>query len=236
MNVLIVDDEDAIRISIKILADFEKLHIDNVFEAASVEEAKSILENNSIEILLTDIEMPEENGLVLMEYVHSNYPNTKTIVISGYQKFQYVVGSMRNGALDYLLKPIDPYELNSLLYVTVEKINSELKAANISDDQNFEDLRAYIEHNYFKNLSLSDLADKFGFNASYISRRFKQKYSLSIIDYLSKIRIQNACTLLKNTDLKILDIAVRVGYSDEKYFSRVFSKYMRMSPREYRLK
>ena len=215
MVLLIVDDEEAVRLSIRFLADLAGLGIDEVHEASDGHKAMQCLESHHVDIVITDISMPHSNGITLMSYLHSRFPDVRIIVISGYQNFEYVRESMRSGAIDYLLKPIDPEQLNRVLKEAVESIEPERGKLSGLDDMNFSALRSYIE-------------------ASYLSRRFKQKYGIGIIDYLAQVRIRHACSLLASTDLRISDIAGYVGYSDEKYFSRIFSREMHISPKNYR--
>ncbi len=234
MVLLIVDDEEAVRLSIRFLADLAGLGIDEVHEASDGHKAMQCLESHHVDIVITDISMPHSNGITLMSYLHSRFPDVRIIVISGYQNFEYVRESMRSGAIDYLLKPIDPEQLNRVLKEAVESIEPERGKLSGLDDMNFSALRSYIEENHQSDINLDSLASRFGFNPSYLSRRFKQKYGIGIIDYLAQVRIRHACSLLASTDLRISDIAGYVGYSDEKYFSRIFSREMHISPKNYR--
>lgn len=236
MRLLIADDEEAVRESIKYLADFSRLGITDIHEASNGFEALGILRKLAIDIVLTDICMPGSDGIELMKILHEEYPSIKIIVISGYQSFDYARESLRNGAMDYLLKPIDPEQLNSLLRKAVSELNPENELISEYEDENFRLLKNYIEEHHQECITLDLLADKFGFNPSYLSRRFKQKFGIGIIDCLSEARIHHASTLLANTNLKIYDIAKHVGYEDEKYFSRVFSREMHMNPKEFRKK
>ncbi len=231
LNVLIVDDEEAVRLSVRYLANFEKRGVSNVYEASNGNEARRIMHEHRIHILLTDICMSGEDGIFLMDWVSTHFPGTKIIAISGYQNFNYILQAMRNGAMDYLLKPIDPVRLDALLGTAVQELTDR---GDENDCEVFEQLRAYIEGNYDKSLCLDDLARRFGFNASYLSRRFKQKYGDGIIEYMTKIRIQKAKESLVSSDVKLKDLASRLGYKDEKYFSRVFAQTVGMSPNAWR--
>ena len=99
-NVLIVDDEENVRMAIRYLADFESYGIGRIFEASNGVEARMVMNNNKVDILFTDICMPESDGVFLMNWVHQRYPNMVIIVISGYQNFDYILQAMRNGAIE----------------------------------------------------------------------------------------------------------------------------------------
>ncbi|MFX3636613.1 MAG: response regulator [Candidatus Pristimantibacillus sp.] len=96
------------------------------------------------------------------------------------------------------------------------------------------DIAKYIESHYQEDISLQDIAARFFLSREYIARKFKQEYSVTLLDYLSRIRIEKAKLLLHNPHLRIAQIAEMVGYQDEKYFSRVFKKLEGINPGEYR--
>ncbi|MBD1378907.1 response regulator transcription factor [Metabacillus arenae] len=133
----------------------------------------------------------------------------------------------RNGNLDL-----------SLLIQTVAKDLKELSVyycEQIVQSTNvIHQIARYIEINYEKNLSLQELSDEFLLNKEHISRKFKQIFNETFINYLNRIRIEKAKLLLENPNIKIIDIAFMVGYQDEKYFSRVFKKIEGKSPKDYR--
>jgi len=94
----------------------------------------------------------------------------------------------------------------------------------------------YIEDNYSKNdLSLSFLAREFHISQNYISKCFKLKTGENYIEYLSKLRIKKAYRLIRDTDLPINEIALKVGYLDSVNFTKKFKKAFRYTPSELRL-
>ena len=199
-NVLIVDDEENVRMAIRYLADFESYGIGRIFEASNGVEARMVMNNNKVDILFTDICMPESDGVFLMNWVHQRYPNMVIIVISGYQNFDYILQAMRNGAIDYLLKPIDPVKLKQVIQKAIDLLNNANPNGQIGDLETFDQIKAYLDKNYTMDISLENIARKFGFNTSYLSRRFKQKYGMGIIDYITKTRIQKAKEILAEND------------------------------------
>lgn len=92
----------------------------------------------------------------------------------------------------------------------------------------------YIEENYQKEITLQDIADHFYLSREHISRKFKQALGENLSDYLGKIRMDKARILLQNPALTICQIAEMTGYTDEKYFSKVFKKHVGVSPNHYR--
>jgi AraC-like DNA-binding protein len=85
-----------------------------------------------------------------------------------------------------------------------------------------------------KNLTLADLAGHVNYSASHYSFRFRHKTGFSPIEYFSHLKIQKACQYLQFTDLRIKEIACKVGLNDAYYFTRLFGKTMGFSPKEYR--
>ncbi|NRD77923.1 response regulator [Bacillus sp. BRMEA1] len=123
MKVLIVDDEKHVREGIRLLGAWEKNGITEIFEAGNGEEAISLIQTNRPEIIFSDMKMPQMDGTRLLEWIKENQPNSKTIVVTGYDDYHYMRKALHSGSLDYLLKPIDPEILNS----TLEKAVSEWK-------------------------------------------------------------------------------------------------------------
>lgn len=94
--------------------------------------------------------------------------------------------------------------------------------------------KEYVEEHYYENLMLSDVAQKVGISAGYLSTLFQKQVAKGFVDYLNEVRIEHACTYLRQNYLKTYEIAYRVGFKDEKYFSRVFKKIRGQSSSEYR--
>ncbi|GGF96206.1 response regulator [Paenibacillus abyssi] len=111
MKVLIIDDEEDVRESIRLIIPWKDYQIDTIFEAADGISAQEIIQNEKPEIIFTDIIMPGKNGLELLEWIQQYAPKSKTIVISGHDDYQYVRHTLQHGGMDYILKPIDRHEI-----------------------------------------------------------------------------------------------------------------------------
>jgi len=92
----------------------------------------------------------------------------------------------------------------------------------------------YIQENYSCELTLATLSELFHFNEAYLSSLFKTYTKMNFSDYLLMVRMKKAEKLMKDTDLKLTDIAQLVGYTNSSYFSTAFKKFFHVSPSVYR--
>lgn len=92
----------------------------------------------------------------------------------------------------------------------------------------------YMNENINKNLTVQEIASFVNYSPSYFYRKFMQEIGIAPMTYFTKMKINKAYGLLKDTDLKINQIATLLGYTDPLYFSRVFSKEAGVSPQQYR--
>ncbi len=93
---------------------------------------------------------------------------------------------------------------------------------------------AYMEENYGSSITLTDVADHVGLSPEYLSRLFKEDTGMKFVVYLNNLRLKYALSLLKNTNLKVYEVAEKVGYSNLSYFSTVFKKNFGQNPFEYK--
>ena len=94
--------------------------------------------------------------------------------------------------------------------------------------------KMYIDKNYMKDITLSMVANEIYITSGYLSTLFKQVTGDSFVNYLNRVRIEQACDLLKDVRLKTYEVAYQVGFQDEKYFTKVFKKLKGTSPSHYR--
>ncbi|WP_066196009.1 MULTISPECIES: response regulator transcription factor [Gracilibacillus] len=114
-KVVIVDDEKATWDIIEKLADWEKYNMEVVAHFFNGQEALDYLRDHPVDVLITDMNMPTMDGTRLLESLTAQYKDIQTIVISGYDDFKYVQHAIRSQSVDYLLKPVNPLELNKAL-------------------------------------------------------------------------------------------------------------------------
>lgn len=141
-RILIVDDEYIMRRGIRYMMNWEELGCEVIGEASNGKEALDMMESLNPHIVFCDIAMPVMDGIDFIKIAHRRYPAVQIIILSGYDKFEYVRQALLNGAADYILKPtLNPEELEKLLEKTVSKIpGMELKKKKCSG------LESQLEH------------------------------------------------------------------------------------------
>ena len=112
--------------------------------------------------------------------------------------------------------------------------NAKYKERKNDDKDLLYQIFNFVELNYNKDCSLSNLTDMTGFSYSYLSRYFKKVVGISFNDYVNQYRISNACYLLTNSDCSILQCALECGYNSLRSFNRNFVTRLAVTPNEYR--
>ncbi|MFC7063364.1 response regulator transcription factor [Halobacillus seohaensis] len=125
LKVLIVDDEPIICQGLSRTVPWEDLGAEVVGEAYDGEEALEFMDEEDVDLVLSDVRMPVMDGLELAEQIRCQYPQTRMIIISGYDEFDYAKRAMRQGVKDYLLKPVDINELMKLVEITRDHLVKE---------------------------------------------------------------------------------------------------------------
>ncbi len=240
LKLLVADDEDVIRNGV---AKYIQLHTDRfskIYEAENGQEALDIVLQYQPDILLLDIQMPLKNGLEVMQEAKKSGLHPVTVVLSGYDEFKYAQQALRYGAKEYLLKPVRAADIleciNRLAEENFETEKTEEPEEAEQRNRFVTAAQEYIKEHYAQDLSLQQVADKVGISSGYLSTMFSQNLNCKFVDYLNQVRVERACVYLEQNFLKTYEIAYRVGFRDEKYFSKVFKKVKGVSPKEYRNK
>ena len=239
LKLLIADDEDTIRRGV---AKYVRLHSDRftqIYEADNGQTALDLLLKHQPEVLLLDVQMPLKNGIDVMREVAKAGLHPVTVILSGYDEFTYAQQAIRYGAKEYLLKPVRAADiLNCLNKLSDEAFGAAAKEEPVDECEKtshfVREAQEYIAEHYAEDILLSQVAEKIGISGGYLSTLFSQDLDCKFVDYLNQVRIERACTYLNQNFLKTYEIAYRVGFKDEKYFSKVFKKIKGISPKEYR--
>ncbi|MDQ6598156.1 response regulator [Bacillus salipaludis] len=240
-KMLIVDDDWLISSSLMAMDEWNERNIDVIGTAENGTEALYWLENEKIDMILTDIRMPNMDGLELTKHIYENSPRIQVIIMSGYEEFTYAHNALKYNARGYILKPIDTDEL----FEVIDKIQKETEIKSQDSPLNEEksasyherlvlSAKSYINANYMKTISLKDVAKRVHLTEHYFGQIFKATTNESFNQFLTRVRMEKACHLLKNPNLKYYQISQQVGYTDPKYFTKMFQKSYGSTPREYR--
>ena len=133
INILIIDDEDKLRGLLKRLVSLEGY---NVLDAATIAAGMSILQTESIDIILCDVKLPDGNGVAFTKTVKEKYPLKEVILLTAYGNIADGVQAIKNGAFDYIVKGDDNDKIIPLLSRAAEKIALEKKVAKLEKQLN----------------------------------------------------------------------------------------------------
>lgn len=132
-NILIVDDNYDM---LNLLQRHIKLLNYNTYKASSVMEALEVLKFNTIDLLITDIQMPEINGIELLKYAEEHFPEVPKIVITGMPTVDNAVNALQSGALGYLVKPFTFEEIAKSIENSLLKTRSVWNSTTLPTEQN----------------------------------------------------------------------------------------------------
>ena len=211
------------------------------------------------DLILMDIEMPGMSGLDAARAVLAQRPGCRVIFVTAYSLFQYAHEAMHLGACDYLLKPVDPDELEASIRRAMRQVEAERKLEELAtakalpepqdagaapaEDAADEDspaamvmaqVRRYLEDNYMFDLSLDSVSEILHISPAYLSAQFKKYQKMNFLDCLTELRINAAKKLLADPLRSTAEVASMVGYDDSSYFARAFKKRTGMTPTQYR--
>ncbi|WP_198304149.1 response regulator transcription factor [Arcobacter vandammei] len=119
LNILYIEDEIKIRENVK---ETLKLFCENIFDVSNIEEAKSILEKHRVDIIISDINLPDINGIEFIKEFRKIDKKIPIIILSAYTDRDFLLEATKLKLADYLTKPIDFKSLHSALYKCVDDI------------------------------------------------------------------------------------------------------------------
>ncbi len=105
-KLLVVDDEEIALKGLSSYVDWESMGFELVKGVYTIAEAKEILTQEAIDVLLTDIQLENESGLDLIEWTHQKFSNLFCVILSGHEDFEYARRALRYGTFDFLTKPV----------------------------------------------------------------------------------------------------------------------------------
>jgi two-component system response regulator YesN len=240
IGVIVVDDEPKIRRGIErlIQADGKEWEITGSF--GSGKQCIDFIDstNISFDVVFTDVCMPVMDGLTMLkELKRRRGTNFFAVIVSGYNDFSYVQTALREGAVDYLVKPIDRTELKKRLSKIKEDVHKK-REEEIRPEENLtgpiQTARQWIDSHLSESITIEKIASLVYMNPTYFSEFFKLHTGETVLNYVTRKRMEKARVLLYASPMKIYEIANSVGYTDTKYFSKLFKKYYGELPSKYK--
>ncbi|MBD5504545.1 MAG: response regulator [Lachnospiraceae bacterium] len=259
-KVAIIDDEPLIVEGLSKTMAWEKWNCQVAGCAYNGREGMDLIREERPDIIITDINMPEMDGLMMIAGLKSEFPDMQIIILTGYREFEYARRAIELGVSRFLLKPSRMNELEEAIEAATSRLeqmgisateqpgNNE-KASNGSEEgtegngepENNEansfivkNALEYIRENSQEKLRLVDVADQVYVSQWHLSKLLNKHTGKTFSDILNGARMEKSKELLKDPSLRICDVAEMVGFQDLAHFSRVFKKMEGMSANEYR--
>jgi two-component system response regulator YesN len=250
-NILVVDDESITRQGLKKTLEVWANGNKEILDASNAASAIELFSSQKIQLLITDIDMPEMTGLEMLKEIKSLGQLPAVIIISAHSDFIYAQEAIELGVVNYLLKPINKEKLIDVVEKALKIEEKRMRVSMIEkvvddgiihikeDDQldgPIEKALHYVDANLSNQINLKEVAGHVHLNPSYFSVLFKEQTNMTFSEYVTRNRIQKAKNLLLTTNLSINEIAEKVGYNTPKYFIKIFKEYEKITPNRYKRK
>lgn len=247
VSILLVEDNAQL---LHFLADeFSKTY--NVYTSANGIEALRVAKEHSIDIVVSDVMMPEMDGMELCNRLKNDLSTSHipVILLTAKNDEESTIQGFRSGAEAYVSKPFEPeilalrvknilrarkaYIKSMIEDSPVVESDEELLPLNKFDNAFISRINQLIEENMDNSeFSIADITKEMCISRSLLHIKMKTFFNASMTDYIRRRRMSKACELLKG-GLNISETAYSTGFSDPKYFSKVFRKTFGMSPSEW---
>ncbi len=244
-SVLVVDDNPDITAFIRNCLQSEY----QIETASNASTAMELLEGNGFDLIITDIMMPDIDGISFTKRIKGdvNYSHIPIILLSAKTENAVKVEGLRSGAEVFIEKPFSVPVLKAQLITLLENRKTMLEAFNRSplapysslvtnkkDEQFINKLNEEIEkHLADENFSVESLTDVLKLSRSNLQRKLKVICEVTPGEYLRNYRLRKACSLLLDENLRPGEVAYMLGFSSPSYFTKAFIKYYNMTPKEF---
>ncbi len=219
-----------------------------IIEAGNGKEALDLIEENELDLIITDVMMPEMNGLEFTQIIKSKIEtcHIPVIMLTAKSSEEQIIEGIEQGADDYITKPFSVNYLYAKIHQLIENKNNIRKyfkelGANMPskglsklDNRFIKNIDSLILENLNnEQFGVEFLGEKIGMSRVQLYRKIKQMTELSPNDYIKSIRLKNAIRLMTEENLTISEAAFKTGFSTPSYFSKCFKDIYKQTPREY---
>ena len=246
-KVVLVDDERLILEGLSRVIPWAKMGCTVVGTASNGQEGLALIREQQPDIVLTDVRMPNMDGLAMLAALRLQYPRMQMSVLTASRDFDYAQQAIRLGVCRYLLKPSKMDEINEAILTMVSHLTPQAQAAeeNPEEEEPTDEASAagsfvvqealrYMKAHCTEHLTLSMVADAVYVSQWHLSKLINRYTGQSFFDLLGTMRIERAKLLLTDPAMRVHDVAAMVGYNDVAHFSKSFKKITGLKPVEYR--
>lgn len=248
ISILIVEDEKNIRELLKDI--LEPAY--NISEAEDGKQALALIKQNHPDIIITDILMPNMDGISLIDKIKSNFKTNyiPIIGISAKSSIEDQIDAYKHGADMYITKPFHPKQVISTIENLIAKqnrlkeyFNSKVSVIKIKDGneihredcQFINEIIEFVQKNIEDDsLNSNSIADFFNISKATLYRKLKDIADKTPSEFIRSIRLEHASKLLKTTQMTVSEIMYKSGFSNKSYFYREFAKQYKVTPKDYR--
>lgn len=245
-KILLVEDNSEL---LQLLESVMENHF-QVVTATNGIEALQVLSQESADFIISDVMMPEMDGVELCARVKAAVQTSHIpfILLTAKSSYEHQLHGYEAGADDYIPKPFN-LELMVLkvknLLETRQKFQHQFKSTpelsisrtlgSPSDDKFIQSAMQAVEINLdSESFGIPDLVKELGISRTLLFEKFKALLGQTPNEFIQTIRLKYAARLIKESDLKINEVAFKVGFSDPKYFSKIFHKQFGISPSQFK--
>jgi YesN/AraC family two-component response regulator len=241
-GVLVVDDEPLVRSLVRD-ALIENAH---VIEAENGEQAIEVLQGrarDTLDLVLVEHFLPKMTGLEVLRISKRNWPWLPVVLLTGSGSEELAVKAWREGASDYLRKPIDLDVLLSTVRALVRRPPIALGATPSTSGHHgpgrtvHPSIRrglTFMQEHFADPITLADVARAACLSRFHFCRLFHHETGMPLHEYLHDLRVTQAKLLLRDHGLRISEVAFTVGFNDLSHFDRIFRRLVGRSPSQYR--
>ena len=242
-RVILVDDERLILRGLSTVVPWAELGCEVAGTAHDGVSGLKLIHDLRPDIVMTDIRMPNMDGLTMLAAIRSEFPGIQMSVLTAYRDFEYARKAITLGVCRYLLKPSNLDELQEAVKLMVSRLDAMPQLPEDPDDESVKEAGNHLvkaalaymkEHCTEQHLSLGEVADHVYVSQWHLSKLLNRETDQSFFDLLGSMRIAKAKKLLADPALRIHEIAEMAGFSDVAHFSRSFKKIAGCTPGEYR--
>ena len=243
-RVALVDDERLILEGLSRVVPWESLGCRVAGTASDGREGLALIRREQPDMVLTDIRMPNMDGLTMLAALHSEFPQMQMTVLTAYRDFDYAQQALTLGVCRYLLKPSKMDEIHEAVRFMAARLDALSPPGEGAEEESAEGGEAgsfivnaaleYMRSHCAEHISLADVADHVYVSQWHLSKLINRHTGQSFFDLIGGMRIDRAKVLLADPAMRVHAVAEEVGYNDVAHFSKSFKRIVGKTPGEYR--